>query len=986
MSQYLHDKWGVERGFLGGVVYAISQSADGYLWIGTERGLVRFDGFNFNLIQRPIPDSHPIGPVRDLVSDPEGNMWILLDGPHLLLYREGRFEDAYARFGMQDVAFTAMSLDSMGGLLLSGLSHPTLRYHAGKFQTIAHVEDIPGTVISIAETRDGRVWMGTRDDGLFRIEQTHITNVSKELANSKVNSLLPANNGGLWIGTDAGVKFWDGNRLGKTSAQSSVNELQILTMTKDGQGNVWVGSNHGLFRITPDGTISPDPDSDGEVRAIYEDRDGDIWFGGLQGIERLRDGMFTTYSTGQGLPSESNGPVYVDSEGRTWFAPLSGGLYWLKDGRVGRITISGLDSDIVYSISGGDGEVWIGRQRGGLTMLTQNGGSFVARTYTQSDGLAQNTVYSVHRSRDGTVWAGTVSAGVSRLTDGKFTNYSVADGLASNSVNSIVEGHDGTMWFATPSGLCSFAGGRWMHRSASEGLPSSDVRSIFEDSRQVLWIATSGGLAFLRSNRIGVLQKLPESLHEEIFGIAEDRRGSLWLATSDHVLQVDRDRLLTGALDNSDVQSHGIADGLQGVEGVRRDRSVIADTAGRIWISLNRGLSVASPGLVYRDSAPIVARIESVSAGGERINWKNPLRFASNQNINFNYASTSLAMPEYVRFRYKLDGYDRGWSDIVASRQVNYSHLDPGSYRFRIVASSREGLWNGPETIVPFVVEPTVWQTWWFRALCLALVATLIGALYRLRTYQLTRQLNVRFQERLAERTRIAQELHDTLLQGFVSASMQLDVAEDQLPDDSPTRPVLKRILQLMGKVTEEGRNALRGLRTPDDESRDLALAFSRVRQELAIDEKIGYRVIAHNTTRPLRPVIRDEVYRICREALANAFLHSRANAVEVEVEYASKYLRIMVRDDGCGIDPQVLDAGRYGHWGLPGMRERSEGIGASLRLLSRIGAGTEVELTVPSAIAFESQSRRTVSHWLTWLSREKFEPQSGAKRKRGNK
>jgi signal transduction histidine kinase len=259
-------------------------------------------------------------------------------------------------------------------------------------------------------------------------------------------------------------------------------------------------------------------------------------------------------------------------------------------------------------------------------------------------------------------------------------------------------------------------------------------------------------------------------------------------------------------------------------------------------------------------------------------------------------------------------------------------------------------------------------------------------ALYRLRMYQLTRQLNVRFHERLAERTRIAQELHDTLLQGFVSASMQLDVAEDQLPDDSPTKPALRRILQLMGRVTEEGRNALRGLRAAESDSRDLEIAFSRMRQELAIDENIGYRVIAHNDTRPLRPVIRDEVYRIGREALVNAFLHAQANTIEVEVEYASRYLRIMVRDDGCGIDPQVLDAGRQGHWGLPGMRERSEGIGASLKLRSRMGAGTEVELTVPSTIAFESQSHGPVSQWLTWFNREKFDPESGNDKKRGHK
>ncbi len=185
-----------------------------------------------------------------------------------------------------------------------------------------------------------------------------------------------------------------------------------------------------------------------------------------------------------------------------------------------------------------------------------------------------------------------------------------------------------------------------------------------------------------------------------------------------------------------------------------------------------------------------------------------------------------------------------------------------------------------------------------------------------------------------------------------------------------------------MGRVTEEGRSALRGLRTADHDSRDLELAFSRIRQELAIDENIGYRVIANNDRRPLRPAIRDEVYRIGREALVNAFRHAKPNTVEVEMEYASRYLRIMVRDDGCGIDPQVLDAGREGHWGLPGMRERAEGIGAILRLRSRIGAGTEVELTVPSAIAFESQSHRPVSRWFIWLNREKFEPQSGERKR----
>ncbi len=891
------------------------------------------------------------------------------------------------RLGLQETAFTAMSRDSGGNLLLWGLESRTLRYHEGKFQPVVTPEDVSGTAISVAETRDRRIWVGTRDAGLFRVDHKNLFNVSKQLADTSINALLPANNGGLWIGTDAGIEFWDRNGLAKIGLPSFIKQLQILALTMDRERNLWVGTNHGLLRIASDGTISSyHHDSDSEVTAIYEDRDGDIWFGGGQGIERLRDGIFATYSTAQGLPSENSGPVYVDSENRTWFAPVSGGLYWLKGSRVQRVTIAGLDTDIVYSISGGDGEVWIGRQRGGLTVLTESGGSFVARTYAQADGLSQNSVYSVHRNRDGTVWAGTVSAGVCRLKNGKFTNYSMANGLGSNSVNSIVEGNNGAMWFATPGGLSSFDGEHWINLSASDDLPSPDVRSIMEDAKGVLWIATSGGLAFLRTGHIGVPHNLPDSLREEVFGIAEDKRGFLWFATSDHVLEVDRDPLLAGALDKSSIQSYGIKDGLQGVEGVRRERSVVTDPLGRVWISLNRGLAVADAELILRDSAPVAVRIESISTGGTQVALKDQMKFAPGRhNINLNYASTSLSMPELVKFRYKLDGYDRGWSDIVASRQVTYNNLGPGTYRFRIVASSREGLWNGPETTLPFVIEPEFWQTLWFRASCAAVCALVIVALYRLRVYQLTRQLNIRFQERLAERTRIAQELHDTLLQGFVSASMQLDVAEDQLPDNSPAKPALRRVLQLMSRVTEEGRNALRGLRTTDSDSRDLELAFSRMRQELSIDEKISYRVIAHNVRRPLRPAIRDEVYRIAREAIVNAFLHAQANTVEVEVEYAG-YLRIMVRDDGRGIDPHVLDAGRQGHWGLPGMRERSEGIGASLKLRSRIGAGTEVELTVPSAIAFESQARGPASQWLSWLSREKLEPGSNAERKRTDK
>jgi ligand-binding sensor domain-containing protein/signal transduction histidine kinase len=1001
ISQYLHEKWGEDKGFIGGRIYAIGQSADGYLWIGTERGLVRFDGSNFTLIQRPLPNSPAIGPVRGLVSDASGNLWIRLEGPRMLLYHNGKFEDPYSRFDLQNITFTAIVSDYDGRVILSGLGDQSLRFEDGRLKTIVRAEEIPGNVISLAATRDQNIWFGTQYNGLFRLSQGQISKVAQELKDSKINALLPADTGGLWIATDNGIHLWEGGALATLNLPPSLRQLQILAMAKDSDANLWIGTNHGIARITPSGVVSLDqlnPKSGFEVTAIYVDLDGDIWFGGSRGVERLRNGMFTTYSTSDGLPSNGIGSVEADSTGRIWFAPLSGGLYWMRDGQVGHITLEGLEHDVVYSISSSDGEVCVGRQRGGLTVLTGKGDSFTARTYTQADGLAQNSVYSVHRDRDGTIWAGTVSAGVSRLNGGRFINYSESGGLPSNTVNSIVEGFDGTTWLATPSGLASFANGHWTNHTsfanghltnhtASDGHPPTIIRTIFEDTKHVLWIFTADGLAYMSSGKIEIPVRLPEALREQIFGVAEDGMGSLWFTTSDHVLRVNRDRLLSGSLSDTDVQSYGIDDGLQGAESEGRDRTVVADRQGRIWISRKSGLSLADPIVISNKAAPVAVRIESMSAGGSQVSAQNPIKVPSGiQSITFNYGSTNLAARERVRFRYKLDGSDQGWSDPVASRQVVYRNLGPGTYLFRIVASNGIGLWNGPETSVPFVIEPAFWQTWWFRVACLVGGCLTVLAIYRLRIHQLTRRLNVGFQERLAERTRIAQELHDTLLQGVLSATFQLDVAEDQLPEDSPTKPILKRVLQLMGTVTEEGRNALRGLRTTGSDDQSLETAFSRMRQEFPLSGETDYRVIVDSVTRPVRPLIRDEVYRIGREAVLNAFMHAHANRIEIEVEYASRQLRVLVRDDGRGIDPQVLYSGREGHWGLVGIRERSKRIGAHLRLRSRIGAGTEVDLTVPGSIAFEKDPSDPIWQWFRWLSRERLETPKHGKGKRVQK
>jgi len=973
LTQYTHDRWDPARGFLGGAVYAICQSADGYLWIGTERGLVRFDGFHFTLLPRPIPNAAPLGPVRGLVSDAEGSVWIRLDGTRLIRYRDGKFDDASAQFDLGEIRFTAMSSDNDGGILMSGLGSRTLRYDAGAIETIADSREIAGTVISLGKTRDRRVWIGTRDNGLFRVDGGRVVHISKDFANQKINALTPAKDGGIWIGTDTGIKYLDRGGILARKVPISFDRFQIFSMVLDRDANLWAGTDQGLLRINRNGAVSIDRRNkalDQEVTAVYEDRDGNLWVGDSQGIERLRDGTFTTYSTDDGLPPKNNGPIYADSDGRTWFAPASGGLYWLKDGHLSHFSSASLDNDVIYSISGGGGEIWLGRQRGGLTELTKDGELFTARTYTVRDGLAQNSAFAIHRDRDGSVWAGTVSAGVSRLKDGVFKSYSTADGLPSDAINSIVEASDGTVWLATPSGLCSFTNGHWLTRNTQDGLPSADIRSIFEDSDHVLWIATSSGLAFLASGHIAVPHDLPESLREQIFGITEDGLGHLWFATSDHVIQVSRDQLLHGPMTESDVQSFGTEDGLEWIEGVRRDRSLVADSLGRVWISLNHGLAVADPKLTQNSAISVSVRIESLASDGQEIKLDGtPKVPAGSRSITLTFAGTCLSAPQRIRFRYKLDRADQGWSDPVDLKQVIYRNLGPGVYRFHVVASNNLGLWNGPETSISFLIDRTFWQTWWFRASCLLVLALTTLAFYQLRMRQLAQRMDILFQGRLAERTRIAQELHDTLLQSFQGLMFRFQTVEEMLPNrPDDARKALGSALDLADQALMESRDAIKDIRSSPSVGSDLAEALNALMAE--VNEEVNannceapeFGVIVVGKSQTVRPVLRAEILRIAREAIRNAFRHANAHRIEAEISYGEPSFSLRLRDDGKGIDPEILERGRRaGHWGLVGMEERAKRVGGQLDIWSKLGAGTEVELRIPGQIAYEALPARTL-------------------------
>ena len=771
ISQYARDRWTIENEFPGGAVSSIAQTPDGYLWIGSEKGLVRFDGLSFRLFQQASPEPLPIGSVQQLMTDNSGNLWLLLANTMLLRSHDGKFELGRER---AEIGVTAIGKHANGSPLFASLAYGALTYQDGKFLSIPRSSDRSSTptapsyddlstrlswatsvaahslaqpdsaVTCIVETSDGRVWLGTRDKGLFYLDHGGISPVRLPGVTRNVRALLPLENGDLWIGTERGIFRWNGKEVNQIGINRALRQVEVRAMIRDRDANVWVGTTAGLARVNNEGVSFDDvgPDHAKPVTALFEDREGNLWIGRSQGIERLRETAFVTYPfrTSQ---EESGGPVFVDATGRVWFASFKGGLQWLRQGqgKGGIVLEGGLNHDVVYSITGDENELWVARQRGGLTRLRYGAGRIRARTYTVSDGLPENSVYAVYRSRDRSVWAATLNAGISQFVDGHFKTYSTANGLPSNTITSIDDGPDGTMWLGTPNGLVTYSRNKWSILTSRDGLPNDNITCLLTDPTGTLWIGTVSGLALLRSGHIRKPDSMPSSLREEILGIAEDNLGNLWIATSNHTLSVNRARLLSAALTESDVRQYGTEDGLIGTQGVKRFRSVFADAHGKIWFSTDRGLAVVDPVRAHRESAPVIVQIESLSADGNPLDLEPQIRVPPDTHrLTFRFSGLSLSDSKRIQFKYKLKGFDRDWSEPVFNPVAIYTHVDSGSYTFQVMARNSAGIWNDHAAELSFSIAPTLYQTRAFRILLAVSLLLGIWVLHRWRVHQLKGQ------------------------------------------------------------------------------------------------------------------------------------------------------------------------------------------------------------------------------------------------------
>jgi signal transduction histidine kinase len=399
---------------------------------------------------------------------------------------------------------------------------------------------------------------------------------------------------------------------------------------------------------------------------------------------------------------------------------------------------------------------------------------------------------------------------------------------------------------------------------------------------------------------------------------------------------------------------------------------MIEGTDGRLWFATAQGVVWLDPKRIPTRPLPPTSVILSITANEHTYGLpaSEPIKLPPHTvNLQFAYTAPGLAIPERVRFRYKLEGSDKEWRDAGLRREASYTNLGPGSYRFHLIASNGEGIWNQPGAVTAFIIQPALYQTHWFYAFCVCAALGLLGELYRLRLRQISARLSAQMQGRLevrfAERERIARELHDTLLQGFQGLTLHFQAVMEQIPDREPARQSMKKALTYADAVLLEGRQRVRELRPEGSDIHELSQQIAAYGEELAKDRAIAFNVTVVGSPQPLHPVVSDEIYRIAREGLANAFRHSQASKIEVEITYHAASVCLRVRDDGDGIGPEILESGKEGHWGLSGMRERAHNIGAQLNILSNPGSGTEVDLTLPAKVAYVGTPEKRRWYWI---------------------
>jgi len=951
LSQFSREVWLTENGLPQNTVHSIAQTKDGYVWIGTEEGLARFDGIRFTVFDKQNTPQLKSNYIRTLLADRQGALWIgTAEGLVRLL--DGKFTVFTTNEGLPSDTIQAVYEDHEGNLWVATANGLGLFKSGGVTTFTTRERLVGGSIQALFEDADRALWIAT-SYGVGRLKDGKFANytVRDGLGSNSVRSIQQDRDGRLWFGSLGGLTSFSGGRFTTYTTRDGLPNDRIISLHADRDGGLLIGTAGGLCRFNDGrftGFNTGEALSTSTILSLLEDLEGNLWIGTESGgINLLKDTKFTTYTVRNGLSNDLVKSIYGDRQGNTWIGTDGGGLNLLKDGKLSVYnTRDGLSSNVVLALFGDDaGDLWAGTPDG-LNRFSH--GKFTV--YTSADGLANNDVRSIFADHRGNLWIGT-RGGLTRMKDGVFRTFTEVDGLANDLIATIYEDAKGNLWIGTFGGLSRFKDGEFTTFTTKDGLSSDAVISLYEDSDGTLWIGTNGGgLNRMKDGQLTAYTTRSGLLDDVVYRVLEDGRNNLWLSCRKgifHVSKKELDEFAGGRIASISPVAYGTADGM-----ITRECSGGGHPAGwrgsdgKLWFPTIKGVAMIDPERIKTNTQAPPVVIEQIRIDDQSIAPSDGIELPrGTTRFDLYYTAPSFVAPEKVRFKYKLEGFDNDWIDSGTRRIAYYTNLRPGAYTFRVIASNNDGVWNQTGAAFGLYLKPYFYQTYWFYAVCVLGLAILAWLLFRLRV----RGVKAQFDAVLAERNRIAREIHDNLAQEMSGISVQLEVVARTMPPGAEAaRTHLDRARLQVRHGIAEARRYVWNLRSPALENNDLPTALSETARRLTNETAVQAQVEVNGTFRPLARLIEDNLLRIGQEAMNNAVKHAQARRIFVNLVFDARRVQLSVRDDGQGFDNEVASNGRSGHFGLIGMRERAEQIGGTLSIHSTEGSGTEVVADVP--------------------------------------
>lgn len=950
LTQYVHSAWTDADGLPSVSITSLLQTDAGYLWVGTNNGLARFDGLAFTVFD--LRSSPPLtsGSIAALVQDDRGVLWVGTLGGGLLRQRSDRFEPV----GPPDARIITLVTGSDGTLWVGGYGGLTLYRHGKWERHFGPAEGLVGDpVVSIHTELDGAAWVVTPTH-LHRVSGAGVEVVPTTSlpANAALRDIFRLRDGTLVLRSLEGALYRRGDaQFERWIPSGTPDSLAVRWLIEDRDSNLWLGTeHHGLIRVNARGTTQyseQDGFPGGRVRTMLEDSAGNLWLGTFdKGLHRFRDGAFATWGKPEGFASDTVYSVVDDRRGNTWVA-TGDGLMQIAPRGVRRFAgAHGLASASIHALHlmPDEDALWVGSMAG----LDRFAHGRATPVLTKAQGLPVNRVTAVLQDRQGALWIGTFGGGVARYAQRGVEVYDHANGLADDYVYALQEATDGTLWIGTAHGVSLVRDGQLIVRPELVSL-TGPTTTFHEDERGVMWIGTEAHGLYRHTPGMLVsladVQGIPD---DTVYCILADDQQRFWFSSYRGVFRIARSELDAAANGQPrvDAVSYGLADGVRSREGNGGQQpSGWRGRDGRLWFATLKGAAVVDPSRIVSAEPPPPVRIESMLAEDQLIDVRGDVRLpAGTRRLEVRYAAPDLSAPERSRFRLRLEGFDSDWQDVGSRRVAHFTNLPSGPYRLRVAARTGGGPWNSQEAVLSFAIAPYFYQEWWFRVLVVAVALVVLAFAYWFRLAWLEAQNAV-----LRERQRIAGEIHDNLAQSFSGVIHQAEAAMCRFSSDPAAAAMhMETVCELASHGAEAARRSMWELGARREGTDSLKQAITSAAHRMTQGRGVTVRHLDSELTWPLPRQVEHHLLCIAQAAIANAVEHSACTQIQVGLEYTPRALTLTVEDNGRGFDPSRVSASRGRGFGLENQRQRAREVGGRLRIESSAETGTRLQVAVP--------------------------------------